>query len=610
MNKALAVLLVLVISAAGICAAAEEVAILPVSEVRPGMKGIAYSVFEGNEPEAFPVEVIGVLKNVWGPRQHIILVRAGGRVEQTGVAAGMSGSPVYIDGKLLGAISLRIGVFSTEPIAGVTPAENMLEIREMDPSEPAHPALPMDERAKGANTEADPLLAALGDILPPSLRSSSAGNNYLVPIETPLAFSGFSDSVLDFFAPVFRRMGVVAIQGGAETQSVSSVMPSPEDLASALPPGSAVAGMLVTGDLSLAGTGTVTYNDGRRVLAFGHRFFGFGPVEMPMSQAEILMVVPSSYASFKIANSTRVVGSIVQDRHSGIMGILGKPARMIPVTTTLRDADQSTTYHYEVFQNSKWTPAVMMFTLFSTLARSNQAAAETSFKVNGTIEIEGYPSVTLDSMHATPTQSRLPPAFSVALWLTQRFNRIFQNQFEQPEISSVHLEFEIIPELRFATLINVWSATTEVHPGDQLPVKIFLQPYRGERIVKETTVQIPWSVSKGRLKISISDAKTVSQTQERTLIQQKKATSLRDIISGMNRERSNQELYVTLLQATPTAFLGDKLLPSIPSTIANVMDSASAANRLTVINETAIERFSIPMDVVVAGTQTLNLTVK
>ena len=207
------------------------------------------------------------MKNVWGPRQHIVLVRAGGRVEQTGVAAGMRGSPVYIDGKLLEAISLRIGVFSTEPIAGVTPAENMLEIREMDPSEPANPVLPIDELATEANAVADHLLAALGDILPPSLRSSSVGSNNLVPIETLLAFSGFSDSVLDFFAPVFRRMGVVAIQGGAETQSVASVMPSPEELASALPPGSAVAGMLVTGDLSLAGT--VTYNEGRRVLAFG-----------------------------------------------------------------------------------------------------------------------------------------------------------------------------------------------------------------------------------------------------------------------------------------------------------------------------------------------------
>jgi len=481
-------------------------------------------------------------------------------------------------------------------------------IRELDSTQPpvttASAVLPkgQDETLSGK------MMAAISNLLPASLRTPAPANGYLTPIETPLVFSGFSRSVMDFFSPLFERMGVVAVQGGAESDS--GTMPSADELKSALPPGSAVSGMMVSGDFSVAGTGTVSYNDGQRILAFGHPFFDIGPVEMPMAKAEIITTLGSGFSPFKIANSTQVVGSLVQDRHSGIMGVLGKPARMIPVAVTVRGSGQSLTYHYKVFHNQQWTPLAMMITFFNTLNQSNLVSAETSFKVNADIQIKGYPDLILNSLNATPPESILPPGFLVVNWLSQRFNQIFQNRFESPDISSVNLEVELIAGMRSATIENVWGAATEVHPGDELPVKIFLRPYRGDRIVKETTVKIPSNAPKGNLRILISDAETVSQqTQERLAVQQNRVAGLQQIITALNREKSNQELYVTVFEPKPTAFYDDKLLPSIPSTIANVMDSARAANRLTMTNETTIGQFSIPLDVVVTGGQSLNVTV-
>ena len=581
--------------------------ILPVSDVRPGMKGVGYSVFEGTTLEEFPVEVVGVLKNVWGPRQHIILVRVGGRPAKTGVAAGMSGSPVYIDGKWLGAISLRLGYFPTEPLAGVTPAESMLEIQESDASQPSAPTVLAGIPPTEAAAPADRVMASLSALLPSPLPPLRAANSYLIPIETPLVFSGFSESVLNLFTPLFQRMGMMAVQGGAET--VSGPLPSQADAAKELPPGSAVSGMLVTGDLSLAATGTVAYNDGRRILAFGHPFFGVGSVEMPMSKAEIVTTLGSSFAPFKIANSTEIVGTIVQDRHSGILGILGKAPRMIPVTMTLHSPGQSFTYHYQVFQDQRWTPTVMAITFLNTLAQSNWSAADTSFKVEGSIEIKGHPPVNLNRLSVTPADALMTPGTTLVMWLSQKFNQIFQNRFERPEVTSVNLDLELIPDVRLATIENVWGDSTEVHPGDLLAVKVALRPYRGERTIKEVTIRIPESAPRGYLRVRFSDAETLSQTQELFALQQNRFSSLGEIIGLMNREKSNQELYVTLLEQAPTAFHDDKLLPSIPSTIANVLDSARAASRLTLLNETVIGQSSYPMDVVVTGSQNLTLNV-
>ena len=292
---------------------AGPVEILKSSEVKPGMRATAWTVFSGTEPEAVPVEIIGLWKNAWGPKQDIILGKMGGKAARTNVAGGMSGSPVYVDGKLIGAVALRLSVFSPDAICGITPIELMLEINEFDYSRPADARTPDKSAAQGRRVAEAP-----GEILAQVVAagaSAPGGEPFpgMVPIETPLTLSGFTGETLREFGPFFRQLGVSAVQGGAGS-AIHTTRPAP-GWRNALKPGEAVAGVLVSGDMSMTGMGTVTYNDGKRVLAFGHPFFNLGPVNMPMATGEVLMTLSSAFQPNKIANASEFVGVLQQDRH-------------------------------------------------------------------------------------------------------------------------------------------------------------------------------------------------------------------------------------------------------------------------------------------------------
>ncbi len=328
---------------------AGKVEIFPLDQVKPGMKGVAWTVFQGTEPEPVPIEIIGRWKDMWGPKQDIIVAKMGGKAERTNVAGGMSGSPVYIDGKLVGAIALRLSVFSPDAICGITPIQSMLEIQDFDQTRPD------DSRTPAKPAPRNNQAAVPGELLSQLAAAgmASSGLPTMEPIEAPLAFSGFADSTLREFGPLFRQMGVQLVQGGAAGDLRGS-QPAP-GWEHALNPGDAVAGVLVDGDLNVSGQGTVTYTDGKRVLAFGHPFFNLGPVDMPMSKGEVLMTLASSYQPNKMANATEIVGAFHQDRHSGIEGVLGGVSSMIPVDVRVRAIDEKNhasreqEFHFHVF---------------------------------------------------------------------------------------------------------------------------------------------------------------------------------------------------------------------------------------------------------------------
>jgi hypothetical protein len=372
---------------------AGKVEIMKTAELKPGMQATAWTVFTGSEPEAVPIEIIGLWKNAWGPKQDIILGKMGGKAQRTGVAGGMSGSPVYIDGKLIGAVALRISVFSPDAICGITPIELMLDINQFDGSRPADSRTPdkLDQaRAASLPIPSELLSQAVAAGASPNLPQSAP---LMVPIETPLTFSGFHEDVLRQFGPMFRQLGVSAVQGGA-AGSLKGAKPA-AGWQNALQPGDAVGAVLVAGDMNVTGLGTVTYNDGKRVLAFGHPMFNLGPVDMPMSKGEILMVLSSQYQPNKFGNATEVVGALKQDRHSGIMGELGAEAPMVPVTVKVRTYGDGGTIkreqelQYNVFVQQKWTPYLMMVTLFNSVSGMNDFAEEATYRLTGSVELEG-----------------------------------------------------------------------------------------------------------------------------------------------------------------------------------------------------------------------------
>ena len=267
-------------------------------------------------------------------------------------------------------------------------------------------------------------------------------------------------------------------------------------------PGDSVAGVLVSGDMSVTGLGTVTYNDGKRVLAFGHPFFNLGPVDMPMSKGEILMVLSSQYQPNKFGNATEIVGALKQDRHSGIMGELGATADMIPVNLKVRSYAgddkilKEKDLHFNVFVHQKWTPYLMMVTLFNSIEGLNDFADEATYRLSGQVELDSQPNLSLTTMLA-PSEMPVPAPMVLAAWWGDKFNRLFLNSVETPKLKRVNATVDLLPERRIATIENAWVPNSEVEAGAELPVKVFLQPYRGERIEREFTIKLPAGLAKG-----------------------------------------------------------------------------------------------------------------
>ena len=563
---------------------------MPVSDIKAGMHGVAYTVFEGTQPEPMGLVVLGVLKNANGPKGDMILVRLQGeKPEYTGVVAGMSGSPVYIDGKLVGALAFRIGQMSKEPIAGITPIADMLEINEMDNS-----VAPAEAKKAPSGTE---MAKTSGPGIPVDLTQGYA--NLMQPIDTPLVFNGFTEDAVKQFAPQFASAGIVPVMGAGSV--TDEKQPEP------IVPGSAVSAVLVKGDLNIAATCTVTYIDPQRLLACGHPLMQFGKVDMPMTKANVVATLPSPLNAFKIVNTTEEIGAFVQDRHTGILGRFEQQPQMIPVTLNVHGGKTSKSFHYEVLNNAKLTPVAIMATAFSALQGLNEYGEDITYRFNGQIKVDGFPPVNMQNMY-TPTDGGVHTAFAVALGLGERFGRIYDNPYAKPSIQGVNLDFDLVHERRWARLDTVRTDVTEARPGDDIIVEASLRPYRGDRIVKQIPIKIPTSTPKGTLRILVSDGDTLDRM--RTASPYARKLDLGSTIAQLNQEHINSRLYVSLMEENPEARVGDKIMPTLPLSVINVMDGAPGSQDMVVTGESSVNEASTPLDYVVSGAQMLTVTIK
>jgi SpoIVB peptidase S55 len=565
---------------------------IPVNQIHAGMHGVAYTVFQGTKPEAMTVEVLGVLRNVNGPKGDVILVRLGGaKVEYTGVVAGMSGSPVYFDGRLAGAVAFRIGEFSKEPIAGVTPVAEMLEISAMDRSPSQVPVATQPAAISPSKTSS------------PGLESAPVQNfaNYLKPIETPLVFSGFSEDTVQLFASRFAAAGVVPVMGVGSVSDAKQPEP--------MEPGSAVSAVLVRGDMDIAATCSVTYMDADRLLACGHPLMQFGMIDLPMTKAQVVATLPSPLNAFKIVNTTEPIGAFVQDRHTGIMGEFGKKPDMIPVTLTIHTESSDKQFHYEVLNNAHLSPVAMMATVFNALHGVNEYGEETTYHMNGSISVDGYPDVSIHDLF-TSIDGGQPSAMLAATSLGERFGRIYDNPYTVPAIGGVHLDFDIIHDRRWAHLESARTDITEARPGDEITVEALLRPYRGEGVVQHVPIRIPTSAPKGPLRVLVSDGETLDHLSHGSMALVRKL-DLASTIAYLNKEHVNNRVYVSLLEADPEAMIADKVMPSLPLSVMNVMEGMRGTQDMVISNESSVnEAATAPLDYVVAGAQVLTINIK
>ena len=582
---------------------------IPVDQIHPGMRGYALTVFEGVKPESMDVEVLGVLHNTNGPKGDVILVRLHGtKVEYTGVVAGMSGSPVYLNGKLAGALAFRIGEFSKEPIAGVTPIADMLEINALDksPAEEAAATKPglsnvAGKTAAPGDTGSFPDSAQAGSTQAGSNQAIQNFSNYLKPIDAPLIFNGFSEDTVQRFAAQFASAGVVPVMGAGSVSEEKQPEP--------LEAGSAVSAILVRGDMDIAATCTVTYIDPQRLLACGHPLLQFGSVDLPMNKAQVLATLPSPLNAFKIVNTTEQAGVFVQDRHTGILGVFDKQADMIPVTLSIHGGSGTKVFHYEVLNNPRLSPVAIMATVFNALHGVNEYGEEITYRLNGSIDVKGFPEVGLRNMFV-PGENGQPAAMAAALSLGERFGRIYDNPYNAPAVNSVKLDFDLVRERRWARLESARTDVSEVRPGDEIIVETVLAPYRGERVVHQIPVKIPTSASKGTLRILVSDGDTLDHVGRGNAAFGRRL-DLASTIALLNKEHANNRLYVSLLEADPEARVADKVMPTLPISVMNIMDGMRGNQEMIVSGESSVDETATPpLDYVVSGTELLTVTVK
>jgi hypothetical protein len=544
-------------------------------------------VFEGTQPEAMDVEILGVLKNVLGPDQDMILARLrGSKPEYTGVVAGMSGSPVYIDGKLLGALSYRIGQFSKEPIAGITPIAEMLAVN--------------------GTEEPEVLRAGSGPMWEPDsskVATATGDATDIHPIDTPLVLSGFSPEAVRFFQEHVSVMGLTPVAG----LGGSAPDDGKEDTSGPLLPGSAVSALLVRGDLEIAATCTVTYVDPHQVLACGHPITRYGNVSIPMTKADVVTTLASPLNSFKIVNTTKTIGAFTEDRSSAIRGVPGEAARMIPVVIHTHGGLRDRTLHMEVIDNPDITPGAIMVSLYESLLETNSYSAELTYELRGTVAIDGYPLLHLDSLIA-PTE-QLPSALRAALMVGQRFQTVYGNSARVRNIQRIDLNIDSLPGRRSIQLERAQATQPAAHPGDTVMVEATLRPYRGETKNLRIPIPLPLTLNPGPLRILLSDGPTLdrltapSSSTEAPL-------ELSSIIHQMNSAHQDDRLYVTLLLPNAQAVVDGRTLASIPISMANVLEPLRTNRGISLNGESVVPVTSIPVEAMLSGMQVVSLEIE
>jgi hypothetical protein len=551
---------------------------------------VAYTVFEGTQPEAMDVEILGVLKNVLGPDQDMILARLhGSKPEYTGVVAGMSGSPVYIDGKLLGALSYRIGQFSKEPIAGITPIAEMLAVNGT-PKPAINTAMwmPGTPSQSAASSSAPTAVADVTDIH---------------PIETPLLLSGFSPEAVRFFQEHVSVMGLTPVAGIGGSSSDDGHM----DSSSPLLPGSAVSALLVRGDLEIAATCTVTYVDPHQVLACGHPITRYGDVSIPMTKADVVATLASPLNSFKIVNTTQTIGAFTEDRSSAIRGVPGEPARMIPVVIHTHGGLRDRTLHMEVIDNPDITPGAVMVSLYESLLETNSYSEELTYELRGTVAIDGYPLLHLNSLIA-PTE-QLPSALRAALTVGQRFQTVYGNSARVRNIQRIDLDIDSLPGRRSIQLERAQASQPAAHPGDTVVVEATLRPFRGETRNVRIPIPLPLTLNPGPLRILLSDGGTLDRLTTATSSNEG-PLELSSIIHQMNAAHQDDRLYVTLLLPNAQAVVDGRTLASIPISMANVLEPLRTNRGISLNGESVVPVTSIPVDAMLSGMQVVSVEIE
>jgi len=583
--------------------------LFPLEDIRPGMKGTAKTVFSGTQPEEFGVEILGVLPGFPGPRQSAIIARLSGeKAERTGVFGGMSGSPVFIDGKLVGAIAFSFP-FSKEPIAGITPIKQMVDL--FDKGSENQNGKPKEPRAVSfsqlAATDWKPNLPkpAVSSV---SLFAPVAADSPLMPllgqqmtpIATPLVFSGISQEAIAMFSPQLVASGLLPVSGAGGAAPITPLAPHN---GKTFPFGSSISVQLVRGDYSLAAAGTVTMRDGDRIYAFGHPFLSLGSSDMPMSECSVVTVIPNVNNSFKLAVPGQMVGSVSQDRASGIFGLLGQAPKMIPVKINLHTSrDRTETYSYEIANDSFLTPLLLNITVFNTITSSERALGDSTISLKGEIKVKGQDTIQIDRRFSA-NNSAIMAAGSIAAPV----GSLLASGFDDVQLDGITLEISSSDSKYAGTLERVALDRTEAHRGEKIEVQAYVRTESGRQFVQRIPVQIPEDATPGQLLVFVGDGGAL---QEGSAAKSFVPRDLGQLVRAINTVKKSDRLYVKLFRITNGAVIGTNELPSLPPSVVATLNSDRTAGGYTPTVLSPVYEMELPpAEFVISGQQLIAIDV-
>jgi hypothetical protein len=522
---------------------------ISLSEIQRGQKGYGLSVFSGTEPERFEVEVIGIMRNV-SPEVSYILARLTGKgLEKSGVAGGMSGSPVFLDGKLAGAVAFS-WPFTNEAIAGITPIGSMRQLSGFKPIPLSPP--PPEVKLSDILTHHIPqdLIATQFSRLLPRFADGAAP-------AVQWTATGFGERSTGMLRQV---LGSVSSAGKAAPGTV------PDDLT----PGKAVNVVLVDGDFQLAANGTVTDRYGDQVLAFGHPFLGLGPVRVPMATAEVVTVLSSANSSFKIANSGRIVGAFEQDRKTGIQGRIGVEAPMVPMVVKVR-TERPREYHMRLAALPEFMPLLVGSGVVAGLEAASYTSGSQSLDMTAHVRLRRYGDLevrqSFDGNSAVSEASTF--LLSIVSYLTQ-------NSLEKVEVESVDVDLAQTDQPSAANLVGANASRTVVHPGDHITLNLDLVPYRGERFRHTVPLDLPGDLPAGRYSLLVGDGASVDAA--RLSMQPSEPVSFPQALELLRSFHSRRDLLVLGFYGGPGLSVAGEAMPRLPGSVRSLWGAAASGS--------------------------------
>jgi len=575
-----------------------QTAFFPLKDVKPGMRGIGKTVFSGEKIDEFQVEVLGVLENI-GPKQNLILARlSGGPLAETGVLQGMSGSPVYLDGKLAGAVALAFP-FAKEAITGIRPIEEMVRVteagRDGTPTQIAHREVTLAS------------LFAAKDLtrLLPGRQELEAGNAKLLDIATPVSFAGFTRYTLDQFAPQLRVLGLEPTQGLSAGGNSSTHMGDP----ATLKPGSMISVQLMTGDLSIGADGTVTYIDGNRIYAFGHRFLAVGSTALPFTRTEVLALLPVMSASFKISAPKETLGAILQDRNTAVAGELGRVAPMAPISISVsRAGKRMDSYQMQMVNDRFLSPLLVQMAVFNTIDATERTVGASSFRVTGEIEFRGSAApLKVNNMYAADTGSAIIASLSTAVPLAY----VLQSGFDALEVKKVALDIESFDAKKQFQIDSVYASRREVRAGEKVELTTLLVGENGAELARRIEYRVPLGITAGPLYFTVADGTTTNLTEFRQVIGAQ-PKSISQLMSTVNNLRANTKAYVRVWRPDPAFQLEGEDFPDPPPSVALILGGAQGAlSGITQTRNAKLAELEVDAgDYVISGSKTIQVEVK